>query len=50
MTTTQKIETILALSIYYGAQWFIKVLIFMFTAICVHLFIKWCGLSLSPYF
>jgi hypothetical protein len=50
MTTTQKIETLLAMAIFYGAHWFLKVLFFMVTAISVHFFIKWCGLSLPPYF
>jgi len=50
MTNTQKIEILLAWGIYHGAFWFLRVLAFMFTAICIHLFIRWAGLSLPPYF
>jgi len=50
MKTTEKIETLIAMAIYFGGRWFVKVLAFMFTAIAVHLFIRWSGLSLPPYF
>jgi hypothetical protein len=50
MRTAEKVEILLAFGIYQGAKWFLRILVFMFTAICVHLFIRWAGLNLPPYF
>jgi hypothetical protein len=50
MRTADKIKTLIAIAIYLGGKWFVKVLAFMFSAICIHLFLRWSGLSLPPYF
>jgi hypothetical protein len=50
VTNSQKIEALIALAIYLGSKWFVRVLMYMFGAIAIHLFLRWTGLSLPPYF
>jgi hypothetical protein len=50
METYRKVEYALALIIYLGSKWFVKILIYMFSAIAIHFIIKCSGLSLPPYF